>query len=166
MLVLFAINPGFTQYPAQLKHGEIVYITASGTFNIFIEDQIPTLDRYEFTFTNIETYEKIVSYNPVRNFPHSTNAVEVNSVAEYERFGSVVAMVDLELGNYLVEYVLWDGSGVFVLRNDMGSTMIRFIVQVTISIIALGGFSLAFIFLFHRWMELKKIEDKPIQIAK
>ena len=133
LLISFIRNPIFTMPPAQLDNGGIVYITESRTFNIYLEDTSPPyLRSHRFVFVNTETQARIYSRVPYRSSTYEIGVVRVNNVPTRGRFGSQVAIVDLEAGRYAIEFEPWHGSGVFVWGFDMFGVSVRFAIQTVV----------------------------------
>jgi len=155
----YLCSPIHIEPPVQLINGGIVTIRESRTFEIFIEDsEMSTLMSYDFSFRNSVTQNIFASYTPARDVTYSIGVVSVNDVVVSGRFGRLVALVDLEPGNYFIEFAPWDGPGIFVWGTNAFGVTIRFAIQLVVAAIFLCAFSFAFIILFKKYKELKQFE--------
>jgi len=125
-MMLPSFISSFTQLPTQirttLENGGLVEVAESRTFEIFFEESAPlTLSSYELTFINTIDQSRITSYAPDRTARYSVGLVGiVNGVPVSGTFGTLVALVDLEAGIYIVEYQPLESIGTFVFRTIEG----------------------------------------------
>ena len=150
----------FTQPRVQLENGGQIHITASQTFEIFLEDSFPpTLNSYDFTFINTENQDRINSYAPTIVSTYSIGSVIVNGVPVRGRFGKLVALVDLEPGSYIIEYSPWEGSGVFVWGFYTTGGMFLLVAGFSISVVVFIASTAAFIILSVGHRDAKRAEQ-------
>jgi len=158
--MFFLSDSIFTEPAIQLVNGEVVHITESKTFEIFIEDSdVPTLMRYDFTFTNIENQNIITSYVPNRVSTYELNAVRVGDEVVRGRFGRLIALVDFEPGSYEIYFTPFEGSGIFIWGTGVSQRINRFVIQVLIIALPFVGSLYIFIFLLANRGKFKQNED-------
>jgi len=156
-ILSFIRDPIFTQPRVELENGGRVYITESRTHEIFLEDSAPpTLGVYVFIFTNTETQEIIASHAPNRTVTYSMNTLVINGEIVRGTWGRLVALVDLEVGSYIITYHPWEGSGTFVWGVDMFDSVLRHAVRMSVPIIVFTAALIAFLFLRVKRRELMR----------
>ena len=147
----------------ELENKSMISITANRTYEIYLEDtQPPTLISYDFTFTDTENQNRITSYAPNSTSTYSVGSVIVNDEIVRGAFGRLVALVDLEEGNYVVEYQPLEGSGLFVWGNDMFTIVFRFIVKILGLSIAGCALLVMFIVIYSRRKKLPDATNESI----
>ena len=150
ILTIFAIasfiGNAFSGEPPQiLTNGTVVHVEQRGTHRIFIEDRVPPLlSRHNFTFTNVETGERVECHAPVGTMTYTIGS----------RQGRLVANVTLEPGSYIVEFEPWEGSGVFVWGIDIfGSTSRAFL-------LGTPAFLFSVMFIIILTLHIKRTKDE------
>jgi len=119
-----------TRPTVRLENGGIITVSESRRFNIFIEDYAPPPSvRHEFVFINTENNNRSVSFAPTNDWTYAVGMVVINNEPRSGRFGRLVAQVELEPGNFLVEFAPSVHSGEFVWGSPLDG-LVWFIVQV------------------------------------
>lgn len=137
-IISFFQSPFITGPQVKLENGGTIYIAEAGAFTIYLEDGAPpTLSSHDFIFTNTVYQNRTISIAPSQGFTYAIGSVTVNGEIRSGRFGRRVAQVELEPGNYIVEFQPWEGSGIFVWGVDMFSASIRAVIQLGIPTLAL-----------------------------
>lgn len=111
--------------------GGQVSITDSRTYAIYLQDFTPPLlDSYDFTFTNVASQNSIKSYAIKDSEVHIiiNPLILFGAPPEYEK---QIALVDLEVGDYIVAYVPREESGIFTWGWDFEVFMPRVFVPIT-----------------------------------
>ena len=160
LIISFIRHPIFNEPRVQLVNGEIIHVYETQTFQIFIEDYLPpTLEFYEFTFIDTENQNRITSLPPANTITYSIGSVVVQGEIISGRFGSIVALAELEPGSYIVEFPVWEGPGIFVWGDDGFWVIVLFAIQLLgISIVFIVSLPAFTIFLYRY---LKKEKPKP-----
>ena len=152
---LVALVRSVSQPRIPIENGGLVTKYASGTFRIFLEDNMPpTLNSHPFTFTNTANQARITSQPPTRVITYSINSLIVNNEVRRGTFGRLVATVELEAGTYIVEFPRWDGPGIFVWAGGMPGALV--ILRLAASGLALNVLIVGLIIFIHDQREQKK----------
>jgi hypothetical protein len=115
---------GMTRNREELVNGEIIYAERTRTYEIYLQDNAPpTMRSFDFMFFDIESGRMVVSYAPVGSYTYSLNTLIVNGVHVRGDYGRLVALVDLEAGNYTVVHAPYSGPGIFIWGVNMMETM-------------------------------------------
>ena len=120
--------------PIPFENFERVHIEESGTFHIFIEDYSPpTLSSHSFIFTNVANQAQTISRIPNMSVNYTPGVFRSYDIIS-DRYGRLVAIVDLQSGMYIVEFPPYEGSGIFVWGYDLNGDMFRFFTLVVIPV--------------------------------
>ena len=83
------------------------------------------------------------------------NFIVINDVPIKGEFGKLVALIDLEKGNYIVEYTPWEDSGVFIWGLSMQGVLPLLLAKILPVAIPFYILLAAFIILFVRYRRYK-----------
>ena len=167
LLLTVLIDQEARQPRVRIENGSVIHIEESRTLHIYLEDTAPpTLDSHEFVFTNIDNQSRIYSYTPNFTRAYAQNGVIVNDIPVSGTFGSLVAIVELEAGSYIIEYSVLEDSGVFVWGSYLNMSFFIILVGSILGCFALlVGFIVMLVTLLIKREELKRVDALKAYIS-
>ncbi|MCL2376722.1 MAG: hypothetical protein FWC76_04915 [Defluviitaleaceae bacterium] len=122
----------------RLESGDIIHIASEREFWIVLEDSRPPTRRaHQFTFTNIDTGERIES-----------RAARFNFTINLYNHGVLIAIANLNEGSYIIEFEPWQGRGELYGYDSEFISIFRSFFDMLLRMVAFGSMGLMFSAIF------------------